>query len=80
MTMCFMWGLGKAGLPLAMVIADSGQRVIGVDKDKIRVEMLNKGINPYREEKGVTKLLKKHINKNFYAITPEDYQKMHRNL
>ena len=43
-------GLGKAGLPLAAVIADSGIEVIGSDLDRERVDMINKGINPIKEE------------------------------
>ncbi|MEK6876469.1 MAG: NAD(P)-binding domain-containing protein, partial [Nanoarchaeota archaeon] len=34
-------GLGKAGLPLAAVIADSGLDVLGVDLDKKRTGMIN---------------------------------------
>ena len=39
-------GLGKAGLPLAAVIADAGIEVIGVDVDKQRAEDINSGKNP----------------------------------
>src|SRR3989338_7326172 len=56
-------GLGKAGLPLAAVIADSGLDVLGVDLDKNKVEMINKGINPIEEEPGLKELIKKHGNK-----------------
>jgi len=62
-------GLGKAGLPLAAVIADSGIDVLGVDLDKKRVEMINKGINPIEEEPGLNELIKKHGSKKFKAIT-----------
>ena len=43
-------GLGKAGLPLAAVIADKGLDVLGVDLDKGKVEKINRGINPIGEE------------------------------
>ncbi|AAL80923.1 hypothetical protein PFDSM3638_03980 [Pyrococcus furiosus DSM 3638] len=43
-------GLGKAGLPLAAVIADSGFEVIGVDTDERKCEMINNGINPIPED------------------------------
>lgn len=56
-------GLGKAGLPLAAVMADSGLDVLGVDLDKKRAEMINKGINPIGEEPGLKELIKKHGNK-----------------
>ena len=62
-------GLGKAGLPLAAVIADSGLDVLGVDLDKNKVEMINKGINPIEEEPGLKELIKKHGNKKLKATS-----------
>ena len=62
-------GLGKAGLPLAAVIADSGLEVIGSDIDKSKVEMINKGLNPIEEEPGLKELIKKHGSKNLKATT-----------
>jgi len=62
-------GLGKAGLPLAAVIADSGIDVIGSDPDKERVDMLNKGINPIKEEPGLKELIEKHGGKLLKATT-----------
>lgn len=62
-------GLGKAGLPLAAVIADSGIEVIGSDLDKERVDMINKGINPIKEEPGLKELIEKHGGKSFKAAT-----------
>ena len=62
-------GLGKAGLPLAAVIADSGIEVIGSDLDKERVDMLNKGINPIKEEPGLKELIEKHGGKLLKATT-----------
>src|SRR3989338_5015476 len=62
-------GLGKAGLPLAAVIADSGLEVIGSDLDKSKVDMINKGINPIEEEPGLKELIKKHGNKNLKATS-----------
>lgn len=46
-------GLGKAGLPLAAVIAESGLEVVGVDLDEEKCKMINSGINPIPEEAGV---------------------------
>jgi len=63
-------GLGRAGLPLAAVIADSGFKVIGVDIDKKKCEMINKGINPISEELGLDELIRKHGGKNLIA-TPK---------
>lgn len=60
-------GLGKAGLPLAAVIADAGFDVIGVDIDKNKVNLINKGINPIKEEHGLGELIKKYGGKKLKA-------------
>lgn len=60
-------GLGRAGLPLAGVIADSGLEVVGVDIDKNRCELVNKGLNPIPEEKGLGELLRKYGGKSLKA-------------
>jgi UDP-N-acetyl-D-mannosaminuronic acid dehydrogenase len=60
-------GLGKAGLPLAAVIADSGLKVLGVDIDGERCVLVNRGINPIPEEKGLDALIKEHGGKNLVA-------------
>ena len=62
-------GLGKAGLPLAAVIAESGLDVIGVDIDADRVSMINSGANPIPEESGLSELIKKHGGKNLVATS-----------
>lgn len=61
-------GLGKAGLPLAAVIADAGFDVIGVDIDKSRADLINKGVNPLKEEPGLNELIKKHGGKKLKAV------------
>jgi len=60
-------GLGKAGLPLAAVIADSGFEVIGIDIDKNKVKMINEGKNPIPEEPGLSELIEKHGGRNLKA-------------
>ena len=60
-------GLGKAGLPLAAVIADAGLDVIGVDVDKKKVDSINKGINPIDGEPGLGSLIKKYGGKSIKA-------------
>jgi UDP-N-acetyl-D-mannosaminuronic acid dehydrogenase len=60
-------GLGKAGLPLAAVIADSGLEVLGVDIDPNRVEEINAGKNPIPEEPELGKLLTKYGGKTLKA-------------
>lgn len=49
-------GIGKVGLPLALVFAKSGIRVIGIDKNKDYVEKLKRGERPFVEA-GIEKLL-----------------------
>ncbi|KKQ01656.1 MAG: UDP-glucose/GDP-mannose dehydrogenase [Candidatus Roizmanbacteria bacterium GW2011_GWA2_36_23] len=56
-------GVGRVGLPLALVLADSGHRVIGIDTVQLKLDMLNKGSMPF-VEKGAHLLLKKHLNRN----------------
>ncbi len=57
-------GLGKAGLPLAAVIADAEIQVVGLDKDKERVKMLKEKKNPIPEEPGLDKILSERIGSN----------------
>ena len=42
-------GLGKLGLCLAAVLADSGFKVIGVDVDRRKVDAVNMGVSPIYE-------------------------------
>jgi len=60
-------GLGKAGLPLASVVADRGFDVIGVDIDQRRCEKINKGENPIPEEDGLDELVKRQGGKTLVA-------------
>jgi len=60
-------GLGKAGLPLAAVIAEAGLDIIGVDVDSQRCDQINNGINPIPEEPHLNELIKKHGGKSFVA-------------
>ena len=38
-------GLGYVGLPLAVVFADAGYEVTGIDPDEKKIELLNQGIS-----------------------------------
>ena len=60
-------GLGKAGLPLAGVIADASIEVVGVDIDEERCRLVNEGINPIPEEPGLDELIKRHGGKGLRA-------------
>jgi UDP-N-acetyl-D-mannosaminuronic acid dehydrogenase len=42
-------GLGRVGLPLALSFADAGLSVLGVDKDRERLETIRGGRMPFRE-------------------------------
>lgn len=60
-------GLGKAGLPIASVIANSGFNVVGVDIDKKKCDLINSGVNPIPEEQGLDEMIAKHGGKNLIA-------------
>src|SRR5438045_3383874 len=51
-------GLGRIGLPLALSFADRGVEVIGVDKDRARIETVEAGRMPF-EETGTQELLER---------------------
>jgi UDP-N-acetyl-D-mannosaminuronic acid dehydrogenase len=59
-----VYGLGRAGMPLACVAADSGIKVIGLDIDKNKLETIRKGKAPFPGEPGMQELIQKHIGKN----------------
>jgi len=56
-------GIGRVGLPLSLVFAKSGVKVIGIDKNKDYVEKLKRGEKPFREA-GIEELL------NIRTFTP----------
>jgi UDP-N-acetyl-D-mannosaminuronic acid dehydrogenase len=49
-------GLGRIGLPLALSLADRGLDVVGLDKDRARLDMVREGRMPF-EETGTQELL-----------------------
>jgi len=58
-------GLGRIGLPLALVAADSGIIVTGIDIKEELIKMLKNRNEPFHEPM-LKELLEKHLNKNFY--------------
>jgi len=64
-----VYGLGKMGLPLALVLAEVGAKVVGVDIREDYVDELNRGVNPLREEPGVDDLLAKHLETGRFRAT-----------
>lgn len=61
-------GVGRVGLPLALFLCVKGHTVYGIDKDKEKISLVNKGKMPFMEE-GAPTLLKKHINKSLFLST-----------
>lgn len=61
-------GLGYVGLPLAVLAADKGYRVLGLDHNRRRVNRLNRGINTLPEETRITEAIQKKI---FRATTDQ---------
>lgn len=66
-----IYGLGKMGLPLAVVFADYGFKVIGVGKNPKNVEKINRGINPVTGEENLDQMLKLVINKKNLSATTD---------
>jgi UDP-N-acetyl-D-mannosaminuronic acid dehydrogenase len=57
-------GLGRVGLPLALVLADRGFDVVGVEIDPQRLNTLLAGQLPFIEE-GALELLQRHVGRAF---------------
>jgi len=65
-TICVL-GLGRVGLPLSVVFANSGLNVIGVDIDLDKVLKIKRGEAPFREKKLEEYLRKALESKKFHA-------------
>lgn len=59
-------GIGRVGLPLALFLAARGHVVWGLDVDEEKVNLILKKQMPFFEE-GAPALLKKFLNKSFFA-------------
>jgi UDP-N-acetyl-D-mannosaminuronic acid dehydrogenase len=66
-----IFGLGRIGLPIALVCADSGYKVTGIDVNTDLIQKLKKGLTGFNES-GLIELLEKHLNKNFYPKHQDD--------
>lgn len=66
-------GIGRVGLPLALVLAERGFLVYGIGRNIEKINKINKGKMPFMEE-GAVSLLKKHVQKNFFATI--DYSRI----
>lgn len=71
---CIIGGCGHVGLPLGLVLADSGFAVTLLDINKKTVDLINSGVIPFQEE-GAQELLKKEINKNLFVTDNRDVVK-----
>lgn len=68
-----IFGLGYVGCVTGTCLAASGHQVIGVDPNKVKVDMINNGI-PSIIEKGLKEILEKVIKKrNFNATTDTNF-------
>ncbi|MEX2007366.1 MAG: nucleotide sugar dehydrogenase [Candidatus Levyibacteriota bacterium] len=63
-------GIGRVGLPLALVLADEGFKVYGIGRDEVKIQKIKDGEMPFIEKDG-EKLLREHVNKKF--IPTVDY-------
>lgn len=61
-------GIGRVGLPLALVFAAEGCTVFGIGRDAAKIEKIQKGIMPFMETDAEA-LLKKLVNKRFFPTT-----------
>jgi UDP-N-acetyl-D-mannosaminuronic acid dehydrogenase len=61
-------GIGRVGLPLALVFAQEGFKIFGIDVNEESVKRLKGGRLPFKE-KGALALLKKHLGKRFFPTT-----------
>lgn len=60
-------GIGRVGLPLALVLTKEGFNVTGIDVSEERLNLTREGIVPFIEE-GAEPLLKKYYNNGFTVL------------
>lgn len=65
-----VFGIGRVGLPLALVLADKGFYVAGIDTDPYRISLLKHKIMPFIEEEAQS-LLEKYINNRFQVFSQQ---------
>lgn len=72
-----IFGLGRVGMPLGLVLADKGFKVTGIDVDAYRVTLIKNKILPFLEE-GAEPLLKKYGGKEFQVYSQEHVHRILR--
>ena len=65
-----IFGIGRVGLPLALVLADKGFQVTGIDVDPYRISLLKHKIMPFMEE-GAQPLLEKYCGTKFQMFSEQ---------
>lgn len=68
-------GLGYVGLPVACTLAQSGFKVLGIDRDEAKAARISKGISPISdEEPGLAELLREAIDSGRLQATSDHQQ------
>ncbi len=65
-----IFGVGRVGLPLALVLADKGFSVTGIEVDPYRISLIKHKIMPFMEE-GAQPLLEKYQGNRFDIFSHE---------
>jgi len=68
-------GIGYVGLPVALLLAQKGLDVVGMDVDQARCDVINSGINPIKgREPGMDDLVKE-VTQNYKFLATTDVTK-----
>lgn len=70
-----IFGIGRVGLPLALVLADKGFQVTGIDIDPYRISLLRHKIMPFMEE-GAQSLLSKYVGSRFQVFSQKHFSRV----
>lgn len=67
---CIVGGCGHVGLPLGLVLANSGFEITLLDINKKSIELINNGVVPFQED-GAEELLKKELSNKTLFVTDD---------
>jgi UDP-N-acetyl-D-mannosaminuronic acid dehydrogenase len=68
---CVIGGLGHVGLPLSLLFASAGKKVVAYDLYEKAIECVSRGKMPFKEE-GAEKILSKVLGKNFFISSDKE--------
>jgi len=68
---CVIGGLGHVGLPLSILFAEVGKKVVVYDLNKTTQDVVSQGKMPFKED-GAEEILNKVINKNLFISCSKD--------